>query len=301
MKIRRFRILSITLLLAAMCMIPFRCWAETRRDHDYSLAEGATLRIMSYNLMHPDWSRVPITGRVEIVTSIFLDYRPDVVAVQEAGAKWHKALIPVLVDTGLYSFACRKSNADGFTYNTTCFLYNPDTVSVVDEYILDLDFRDATRVFSIAVFERNSDGAMFVVSNTHPAPREEHANYSRNMEKLSQYAADTITKYADLPVIMAGDFNTPEQTDAYLAFMSKAKVRDAKYAAKILVKNYPTYFGYQVEPNTENFDLCVDHIFVNEYIEVVSFDAVIDHDVMNASDHIPIFADININRAESGE
>ena len=145
---------------------------------------------MSYNLMHPDWSRVPVQGRDEIVADILRSYRPDVAAIQEAGAKWHKALIPLLTDTGEYAFACRKSNAEGFIYCCTTFLYNPQTVRPVDEYILDLDFRDAARVFSVAVFERLNDGAQFVVTNAHPAPRDTPEKYARNMADLTAFAAE---------------------------------------------------------------------------------------------------------------
>ena len=279
------RFFSLALVLALL--IPSLCAAES-----LTLAEGAELRIMSYNIMHPDWSRVSVQGRDEIVADILRSYRPDVAAIQEAGAKWHKALIPLLVDTGEYAFACRKSNAEGFVYCCTTFLYNPRTVKLVDEYILDLDFRDAARVFSIAVFERLNDGAQFVVTNTHPAPRDTPDKYARNMEDLTSFAASTVKKYEGLPVILAGDFNTPDQTELYLNFMNAAGVQDAKYEADVLAYDCSTFFGYQEAPNTESRDLCVDHLFVNDQVDVKLFSAIIDHDAQNASDHIPICADI---------
>ena len=284
----------LALALALSLFIPSLCAAETESSDALELAEGAELRVMSYNIMHPDWSRVPVQGRVEIVADILRSYKPDVAAIQEAGAKWHKALIPVLVDTGEYAFACRKSNAEGFIYCCTTFLYNPKTVRLVDEYILDLDFRDATRVFSVAVFERLSDGARFVVANTHPAPRDTPEKYARNMEDLTAFAAETVEKYAGLPVIIAGDFNTPDQTEPYLNLMREAGVRDAKYEADTLVRDYSTYFGYQAAPDAETKDYCIDHIFVNDRVIVKLFDAIIDHDVQNASDHIPIYADVHL-------
>ena len=63
-------------------------------------------------------------------------------------------------------------------------------------------------MFSVAVFERLSDGRRFVIANTHPAPRNEPEKYARNMADLTAFAADVVEKYADLPVIIAGDFNT---------------------------------------------------------------------------------------------
>ena len=286
---KRINFFSLLALLLALTVL-LSCFAQT--NDDPALAEGANLRVMSYNLMHPDWSRVAVTGRDEIAAKILLYYRPDVVALQEAGAKWHKALSPLLVEPGFYAPACRQSNAEGFTYNTTCFLYNPETLRLVEEYVLDLEFRHATRVFSVAVFERLSDGARFVMTNTHPAPREEPDKYARNMAGIAAYAAQILESYPDLPVIMAGDFNTPEQSDMYLSFMDAAGVKDAKYEAETLKNNCSTYFGYQVIPNTEDSDCCIDHLFVNDKVSVRLFSAVIGHDVQDASDHIPIYADI---------
>lgn len=285
------KIICLALVLALLA--PSLCAADADANaENLAWTAGEELRVMSYNIMHPDWSRVSVRGRDEIVADILRAYQPDVAAIQEAGAKWHKALIPLLVDTGEYAFACRKSNAEGFVYCCTAFLYNSRTVRLVDEYILDLDFRDAARVFSVAVFERLSDGAQFVVTNAHPAPRDTPEKYARNMADLTAFAADTVKKYEGLPVILAGDFNTPDQTEQYLDFMNAAGVRDAKYEAEVRVRDISTFFGYQVAPDAESKDLCVDHLFVNGKVDVKLYDAVLDHGVENASDHIPIYADI---------
>ena len=278
--------------LLALLLLPL-CAANAEAADASALSDGADLRIMSYNVLHPDWSHVPIQGRDALVADILLRYRPDVAAIQEAGAKWHKALKPLLVDTGFYAPACRQSNAEGFIYCTTTFLYNPQTVRLVEEEILDLEIQHATRVFSVAVFETLNDGVRFVVCNTHPAPPEEEPEkYACNMADLTALTVQAINKYAALPVIITGDFNTPEQSEQYLNYMREAGVRDAKYEAETLVCGCSTYFGYQVSPDPENTDSCIDHIFVNNSVDVKLFNAVIDHDVQNASDHIPIYADI---------
>ncbi|MBR4235491.1 MAG: endonuclease/exonuclease/phosphatase family protein [Clostridia bacterium] len=291
-RIRLF--LRLLALVLALFLLPALCAAETDAD-DPALAEGADIRVMSYNVMHPEWEHVPVQGRDEKVAAILMYYMPDVVALQEANVKWQKALIPYLVDTGAYGFACRVSNAPGLVYSTTCFMYNTRTLNLVEERVLDVEMRDSTRVFAVAVFETLADGKRFVVTNTHPAPREQAAKYERNIAYITALAAETAKQYAGLPLIMAGDFNTPEQADAYVTLMNEAGVRDAKYAASVLVRDYPTYFGYQVFPNTDNMDHCVDHLFVNDAAEVKLFNAVIGHDVQNASDHIPIYADISLN------
>ena len=285
---RSFRLIC----LLALLLVPL-CAAQAETGGAPALSEGADLRIMSYNILHPDWSHVPVKGRDALVADILLRYRPDVAAIQEAGAKWHKALKPLLVDTGLYAPACRQSNAEGFIYCTTTFLYNPQTVRLVEEEILDLEIRDAARVFSVAVFERLRDGDRFIVCNTHPAPSEEEPEkYARNMADLTALTAKVISKYAGLPVIIAGDFNTPEQSEQYLRYMRETGVRDAKYEAETLVCGCSTYFGYQVPPDPESTDSCIDHLFVNGGVDVRLFSTVISPGVQEASDHIPIYADI---------
>ena len=285
---RSFRLIC----LLALLLVPL-CAAQAETGGAPALSEGADLRIMSYNILHPDWSHVPVKGRDALVADILLHYRPDVAAIQEAGAKWHKALKPLLVDTGFYAPACRQSNAEGFIYCTTTFLYNPQTVRLVEEEILDLEIRDAARVFSVAVFERLRDGVRFIVCNTHPAPSEEEPEkYARNMADLTALTTKVISKYAGLPVIIAGDFNTPEQSEQYLRYMRETGVRDAKYEAETLVCGCSTYFGYQVPPDPESTDSCIDHLFVNGGVDVRLFSAVISLGVQDASDHIPIYADI---------
>ena len=278
--------------LLALLLVPL-CAVKAEAADASALSDGADLRIMSYNVLHPDWSHVPIQGRDALVADILLRYRPDVAAIQEAGAKWHKALKPLLVDTGFYAPACRQSNGEGFIYCTTTFLYNPQTVRLVEEEILDLEIRHATRVFSVAVFETLNDGVRFVVCNTHPAPPEEEPEkYARNMADLTALTVQAINKYAALPVIIAGDFNTPEQSEQYLNYMREAGVRDAKYEAETLVCGCSTYFGYQVSPDPENTDSCIDHLFISDGVNVKLFNTVLDPNVQNASDHIPIYADI---------
>ena len=72
------RLLSLS--LALLLIVPSLGIAETADDPE--LAQGASLRIMSYNILHPDWSRIPVTGRVDTVAGILLYYMPDVAAIQ---------------------------------------------------------------------------------------------------------------------------------------------------------------------------------------------------------------------------
>ncbi len=257
------------------------------------LAEGADLRVMSYNILHPTWGDAPISGRDINLAKILLYYMPDVVGLQEVNSSWHSAIKRLLVDTGYYQQACRM-NRTGAKTNMTTFLYNPRTVKLIDEYVLDMDAGSDIRVFSVAVFEQLSDGRRFVVTNSHPAPTGQAENYKRNMASLLKIAEQELKKYQDLPVIMTGDFNTNEGSANYTALMSTAGVKDAKYDAEILDKLYNTYLSPGLGGTVNMGNNCIDHIFLNGQAHAKLYNFVVDHDVEHTSDHIPVYADIEL-------
>ena len=80
----------------------------------------------------------------------------------------------------------------------------------------------------------------------------------------------------------------------YKQFMDTVGVKDAKYEADVLVRDYCTFSGWpNVAPKSGNAN-CIDHIFVNSHTDVKLYNIVIDHDVELASDHIPVYADIDL-------
>jgi endonuclease/exonuclease/phosphatase family metal-dependent hydrolase len=216
-------------------------------------------------------------------------YMPDVVGIQETNAGWHNALGDLLVETGMYAPACQKNNAK--SYNMTTMLYNTQTVKLVEEFVIDLDKNSDIRVFAVAIFEKLSDGKRFIVTNTHPAPTGQAENYARNFADMMRISTEQMEKYKDIPVIQTGDFNTKEQSAMYKTYMESTNLKDAKYEADVLVRDYCTYSGFGNAPKPGNAS-CIDHIFVNSKVDVKLFNVVIDHDVAHTSDHIPIYADI---------
>ena len=291
MKKNFLRLLAVVLML--MMVIP-ACFAEDTADRQ-ELAEGADIRVMSYNILHPDWNdRIPIKGRDEKVMNILKYYMPDVVAVQEAGAKWHRYWIANLIDTGIYAPACRQSHAEGFSFSTTTFLYNPNTLKLVDEYILDLVPNHVTRVLAVCVFEKISDGTRFVVTNTHPAASYEVEEQMKHFADIMKYAKEEMQKYAGLPFIMAGDYNTDEAFKMYPIFMNTLNLKNAKYEADVMVQAHATYIGWEGEELEPGRDYCVDHIFVNDKTDVKLYNVVTGHDAPHASDHLPVYADIDL-------
>lgn len=280
-------------VLALMLLAPALCLAETTDAAE--LAEGADIRVMSYNILHPDWNdRIPIKGRDQNFLNIMQYYMPDVVGLQEAGAKWQRFWTPHLIDTGIYAAACRQSHAEGFSFSTTTFLYNPKTVKLIDEYILDIIPNHVTRVVAVAVFETIADGTRFAVTNIHPAPSNAPEEYAQHFEKIFEFTLAEQAKYADIPVIMVGDYNTDEAFEMYQTIMTTLNVKDAKFEADVLVRDHATYVGWMDEVLNPDRDYCVDHIFVDDKVDVKLFNVVVDLDAKNTADHLPVYADIDL-------
>ena len=254
----------------------------------------ADVRVMSYNILNPEWSSTGETAesRVDGFFEVLTRYMPDVVGIQEASYLWHDVINGVLQEDDTYQFACEKTYL--FKDNMTTFLYNTKTVKLVNESIFDLDTGSDIRLFSVATFEKLSDGKQFIVTNVHPAPSSREEEYPRQMSKFTDYAQYILEEYSDMPIIMTGDFNTKEQSEYYTNFLNDTGVKDAKYEAETLLRNYSTWCGFDTKPK-EGGKYCIDHIFVNSNLSVLNYDVVADDGVEKVSDHIPIYADIIFN------
>lgn len=99
---------------------------------------------------------------------------------------------------------------------------------------------------------------------------------------------------ADDPALAPGTDIRVLSSEMYLSFMEEVGVKDAKYEAEALVRSCSTYFGYPAAVDPLQQDNCIDHIFVNDRVEVRLYNAVIDRGAEKASDHIPIYADIEL-------
>ena len=293
------KLIAFALVLVLMLTAIPACFAEAADET--VLTEGAEIRVMSWNVLSPDWlhfdkSKAPIDNRHEKMAALVLEYMPDVLALQESTSRWHKAFKPLLLDTGLYGITNRQCNAEGFKYCACPILYNPLTVKVVEEYLIDLDKHSDCRVFAVTVFEKLADGTRFVVTNTHPAPWDEPENYARNWATMTEKAAEVLAKYADLPVIMMGDYNTYEQMDEFPALLETLGVKNAKTEAETMLRNVSTYIGWQgkMADYERPTPYVLDHILINDKVSVKLYNVVVDHEADQASDHLPIYADIDL-------
>jgi len=271
---------------------PYFSKGSAKTEDSPYLAEGSDLRVMSFNILMSQYAAIESNKRDLRMANILMYYMPDVVALQETEELWHKLIDKYLVEPGIYAKAAEKT-ASG-AYNMTTFLYNPKTVKLLNTEIHEVVKNSDCRLFVVCEFEKLSDGTRFVTTNFHPAPDgyvQEHATHFKRLFVLKDQA---LAKYKDLPIIMMGDFNTPEEHEMYPKFITNMGVKDAKYEAETLVRRYATYLKGGPFGTLEKGDMhCYDHIFVNANTKVKLFNVVIDHGVTLTSDHLPIYADIS--------
>ncbi len=266
---------------------------------DASLADGADIRVMSYNILYS--TEYLVEDRIGNFLNILGYYKPDVIGLQEtsagSNAGWHEYIADSLVADDIYRKACYAS--DSVSGLMTTFLYNPDTVKLLEEYVIDLEAGSQIRVLSVAVFQRLADGQNFVVMNTHPAPYGSAA-YNPNLTAMLAAAKTELSKYSDLPVMITGDFNTSESVSEYQLIMTELGLVDTKYTADVMVKEYDSCPGFGVEAEAGS-EFVIDHIFANSLVDTKLYNIVIDHDVAHTSDHIPIYVDVKISGVEPDE
>ena len=264
-----------------------------------ALADGADVRIMSYNVLNPAWGKAEhgdlnkVKSRIDKFVALALYYRPTVIGLQEAAYDWHKYFDKQLVSTGIYSFCCDHTSS-GKT-NMTGFLYDPSAVKVVDSYVIDLVEKSDHRVISVGVFEMLNDGKRFVVMNTHPVPNS-YEEYPAQMAQIAELEKAEAEKYPDLPIFLTGDFNTNNTMKEYAAFVEALSVTNARDSAESILNHNVTYAGFKM-PAVCSGGRCIDHIFHNDKAKVKLFNTVIEDGMHFGSDHMPIYADVALLRS----
>ena len=286
-------------------------WKEYESIHQ----EIKEIRIMSYNILNPEWAgggaeaKDPaIDLRDELVEAIIKDYAPDVVGLQEVCPDWHSALNEKLVKNGTYKF-CNKTLNNGqgngfYEFNYTILMYNSETVELLEEYTLGLDDENDWRVFSFARFKRKSDDKQFIVVNNH-TEASKGDDQDQDFDSIIEKANAAMAKYKDVPFIMIGDYNAFELMNYFPKFVEmkeECNLKNAHLDAEKFGTTYATYFGWGGTPATSHSIInayggkyTLDHILVNDDADIKYYSTVIDHSVTDASDHLPIYADIRLN------
>ena len=222
-----------------------------------------------------------------------LKYLPDTVGFQEVDPVWLATLNAGLRDQYSFVGEGRNGGASG-EYNpifykkevfdlidsgTRWLSDTPNKVSKVEESSLN-------RIYTFALLERKSDGKRIMVINTHF----DHTS-AQAREKQAEVLVDYLKTVTDYPIVLTGDFNVTDQSEAYNTIVSNEFVLlDAhKVAEKTTGASY-TFHGFDKVDMEKRSK--IDFVFVTPDIKVLQSEVTKEVKDALLSDHNPQWTDL---------
>lgn len=258
---------------------------------DPALAEGADLRVMSFNIQAEMWNDMPpIAGRDLKLATVLYCYSPDVVGLQEVTADWYRAIDSLM--SGTYEFAVRRIPAGGVDYST--LLYNTERVELLESgcEVYSLGNDPKLRNLTWGHFRRKSDGATFIVTSTHwDLSSNAHMQKVQAIENAKH--VNELYKRFNCPIFCTGDYNESEKTEDFTTFLSSTGMQDPKYSAAVVNRGGKSTHTRGSTPATDS-SLCIDHIATTGGVDVRYYNTLIAQTALDVSDHCPIYIDVRL-------
>ena len=261
---------------------------------DVILAEGADTRIMSFNILSEEWdSKAVMEGRDVRVSSIILNYSPDVAALQEVSNAWYPVLQSYIGE--VYQFTRKKTPSGSGTYTT--LIFNKETTKLIEEGIYIYSVGNSQRLRSIVwgLFESISTKQRYIVFSTHwDVGEERQGNRMKQASEMAELALSMSQNY-NADVFVCGDYNSSESSAEYKSFLEKSGFVDAKTDAKEIKLACKTYHTLFKDVSTGTYE-SIDHITFSLATKpkVLFYNTLIHDYVIDASDHCPIYIDVKL-------
>lgn len=259
------------------------------------LSAEADVRIMSWNLLNES-ATYPVDSRAVCAAATISYYKPDVIGTQETSAGWYRELDRLL--DGEYAYVTSVDEDGEENYST--LWYRTETVRVIDFGVMN--YEDAAvkkmRIVTWGVFEVIQSGERFIVTSTHWDREVESPggiNITKQAAQLAELLSELREKYS-IPAFCTGDYNRIPATKQYKDFLEKTNFNDAPKIAEFVKREAPTY--HEVGSDDLKVGL-IDHIFCSPESRVLLYNTVLDPAAIDASDHCPIYIDVNLSDAVS--
>lgn len=272
------------------------------------LAEGADIRIMTYNLAgtSKDWD-----SRKDYIPDSIRFYLPDVIGVQECNGTVHELLASESLKT--YYEVNIEKHSDNSTYNRTPIFYRSDLYTKIEagvEFLRQRYEGTYTKSLSWVVLERKADGKRLIVVNMHGAiwtstyPTPSGETYDSMRAKAIEWRNDNVMQmlekitelqgvYGDIPAFTTGDYNFDKNAVAY----SKMKTTGLSSSQETSPKSSSgaSYHNAVGAKPQEALGLPIDHIFYFANLsEAYVYKIGMTECDLKASDHCPVYADFKL-------
>ena len=259
--------------------------SETIKRHD-----GTQLRVMSWNILSEELtpSAPPIGERIDMICDVIMRYRPELAGIQEISESAYGLIAERIGD--VYELVNPKTKEDLFTF--TGVAYDKTKYKLLESDIENYELGNRRiRVMNWIYVEEIATGRRVVLMSTH---WDRHAcNRVPDAEQMGARVKELEARYG-CPVICTGDYNARESSAAYQKFMALSGYGDAKYLCDEPINN--VFTGHPVGDFTPEFEgtECIDHIIMSDSYEVLHYEAVRNKDVIDVSDHLPLYVDLKI-------
>ncbi len=246
------------------------------------------LRIMTWNILSEELTpeAQPIKDRIEIITDVIRDCAPDAAGIQEISESCYGLLSDMLGDT--YTFVNPMTHAGNYSF--TGIMYNHTKYELLDTDIHVYPWGNKRIRIANWIHLKEKEGEReFVLVSTH---WDVHAcNRVPQAEYMAGIVRALKAKFA-CSVITTGDFNAKEDSNAFKTFIRSSGHKETKYACDEAINN--CFTGHNVgifEPQQEG-TLSIDHITTTPDMSVLHYETLVNEDIVNVSDHYPIYVDL---------
>lgn len=289
---------TLLLIFASWFMIALQTIDTSLLERDFEMIQSDTILVMSYNIRYdnPDDGINAWPNRSDHVAEMMGEkYQTDLIGVQEALKSQIDDLQERLPDyswvgvgrddgkeAGEYSPIFYKTDQfDLIATNTFWLSESPD-------YPGSISWDAAiTRVATWAKFKNRSGGQDFYIINTHFDHMGEVARVE-SAKVIGEFVSGIEEEY---PVIVTGDFNVPETSEAYSVMTDLPGILDARYASESEHEGPTATFNDWEELRPE--ETRIDYIFVRENVGVLTHRILDDrYDGRFPSDHLPVLVDV---------
>lgn len=256
-----------------------------------ALAEGADIRVMSFNLLCELWDdKVPVEGRDVSAVAAIRYFSPDVIGIQEVSDVWHKRFGALF--TGDYVIPYPKTEREQTNFSTLA--YNTEKVKMIagGTKVFSGGNDPRLRLATWALFEMKATSKRFVVMTTHWDLGKNPQFQQIHSDEMAALALMLGERY-QVPVITTGDYNVNEASPYYANFLQKTGYSDAKFSAAVINRACQTTHKIGTTPSSKAAN-AIDHIFGSPQVQFLYFNVLLDQSVIETSDHCPIYADIKL-------
>ncbi len=280
----------ISLILGISVAIPMPAY-----NFEEPAGDTLDLTVMSYNVYIAGVGKKSPENRAKLVTKTISEQAPDSFGLQEADIAWINRISSALPEYAWVGVG-RDDGKEAGEFSPVFYL--KDKFNLIDSGTFWLSETPDTpskgwdamykRICTFAVLEEKETGRRYVHMNAHM----DHigAEARKNGAKLIAEKANEF----NVPVVLTGDFNTEEGTQAYSTIVS-AGFMDTKYVAKDTM-SMGTYHNFGMKNVEKKGASPIDFIFVSYAKASVESYKVISGKVDGAysSDHYPVVAKMKL-------